>query len=202
MIIHGDIKPHNVLVCEGNGGEFVAKIADFGSSRTGRTEGDSHHLHHSEIWSPPEYHHRKFSISAAKKMDAYSFALLCLWLLLDESHGAVDAESATKVLQEMKQKGDLTGEAQVVVFSLSLETASKDRLASLLKTTLEEDPAKRALDVQALAQLLSPNQYGPDLYMLLTFTYKIRDIDSMIYGGLPVLQETIHINFKVRQQSI
>ncbi|PMD20718.1 kinase-like protein, partial [Hyaloscypha hepaticicola] len=83
LIIHGDMKPQNILICEGDGGGLVAKIADFGSSRSGQEEEDMHQLHHSGIWSAPEYHHREFSIAAAKKMDAYSFCLVCLWLLLD-----------------------------------------------------------------------------------------------------------------------
>jgi serine/threonine protein kinase len=38
----------------------------------------------SELWTAPEYHHRGFNISSAKRMDVYSFGMLCLWLLFQE----------------------------------------------------------------------------------------------------------------------
>lgn len=42
----------------------------------------------SETWSAPEWHHRGFKLSAAMKMDAYSFGLLCLWVLTIDKLGA------------------------------------------------------------------------------------------------------------------
>lgn len=159
MIIHGDMKPQNILICEGDGGGLVAKIADFGSSRSGQEEEDMHQLHHSGIWSAPEYHHREFSIAAAKKMDAYSFCLVCLWLLLDDSHGAIDGDSSTEVLRQMKESQDIIARARNLVATLGLESAASHQLACIFETTLAGDPMKRIIDVQEIAQLLNSNQY-------------------------------------------
>jgi serine/threonine protein kinase len=155
VIVHCDMKPQNILIVEGNRGGLVAKIADFGSSMIGQEEEDMYSLPHSGIWSAPEYHHRKISIAAAKKMDAYSFSLICLWLLLDEPHGAIDGDSSTTVL---RQSCDFIARAHDLVTSLDLENEASQRLGCLFETTLADDPLKRIIDVQAMPKLLDPNR--------------------------------------------
>jgi len=197
VIVHCDLKPQNILIFEGDGGGLVAKIADFGSSMTGQEEEDMYGLPHSGIWSAPEYHHRKISIAAAQTMDAYSFSLLCLWLLLDESHGAIDGDSSTTVLRQMKESCDFIARARDLVTSLGLENEASHRLAYLFETTLADDPLKRVIDVQAMPKLLNRDEYGQNCCFFHSFTYMARDHHSMIYGGSPVLQVTNHVNFKV-----
>src|SRR5271156_4567636 len=81
-VIHGDIKPENVLIFEKDGC-CTAKVTDFGYS-TSVASGASIFLPRSAPWQTPEYHHRQFLFSQALKAEVYSFGLLCLWLLFGD----------------------------------------------------------------------------------------------------------------------
>ncbi|KAF8459297.1 kinase-like domain-containing protein, partial [Kalaharituber pfeilii] len=82
-IIHGDIKPDNILVYENpeKGEAVVAKLTDFGYSTMGANEDSAVALGCTPAWCAPEYHTRKFTVRDAKKTDIYSFAMVCAWLL-------------------------------------------------------------------------------------------------------------------------
>ncbi|KAI1429751.1 hypothetical protein F5Y12DRAFT_709753 [Xylaria sp. FL1777] len=77
-IVHGDIKPGNVLVFGDK--EPVPKLADFGfaafaSNKHIRIVG-------TEIWRAPEIASRlTHTLKQAKISDAFSFGLLCLWVI-------------------------------------------------------------------------------------------------------------------------
>lgn len=81
-IVHGDIKPDNILVCKGQSGELQAKVTDFGYSCFGCKEEDHVHLGYTAFWHAPEWRHRAFTIKEAKLMDLYSFGKICTWILL------------------------------------------------------------------------------------------------------------------------
>ena len=71
-----------------------AKVADFGYSTLALID-ETIALPRSKPWSAPEWHHRGFTFDQARKQDLYSFALLCLWLLLPDksSTSAADVPS-------------------------------------------------------------------------------------------------------------
>lgn len=81
-IVHGDIKPDNVLVCKGKTGEPQATVTDFGYSCFGCKEEDRVHLGYTAFWHAPEWRNRAFTIKEAKLMDVYSFGKICTWILL------------------------------------------------------------------------------------------------------------------------
>jgi hypothetical protein len=118
------------------------------------------HLPRSDPWNAPEYNHRKFSNAAAKKMDTYSFAMLCVWLLLDECHGVVDAESAVKLLRQMKETNNFKDKVCELIESLVPEGIVADKLVYLFRMTLVEGPFERTLGMQDLAELLNPGRYA------------------------------------------
>jgi serine/threonine protein kinase len=159
VIIHGDIKPQNILIFESPEHNLVAKIADFGNSAAGVSEDDLCQLPRSDPWTAPEYHHRKFSISAAKRMDIYSFAMLCLWLLLDGNQGVVDAETSIKFLRGMKETSSLGDESRKVVKALKLENHMAQKLVVLFRTGLSPNPEARGLSMQDLAESLNFDPY-------------------------------------------
>lgn len=78
-IIHGDIKPQNILVFKDSNGDFVVKVADFGYS-TILAGKKGVLMPKSEPWFAPEWEKGcEYSRIEAQKMDAYSFGMLCLW---------------------------------------------------------------------------------------------------------------------------
>jgi len=159
VIVHGDIKPQNILIFENQDHKLVAKIADFGNSVVGVSEDDLCQLPRSDPWTAPEYHHRKFPVSAGKKMDIYSFAMLCLWLLLDENQGVFDAASSTKVFKNMKETSSFGDQPRRIVESLKLENQMAQRLVHMLETSLSQMPEDRVLSMQDLAESLNTDQY-------------------------------------------
>ena len=78
-IIHGDIKPTNVLIFKEHEA-YTAKVADFGFS-TKVMEDGLVRLPCSMPWYAPKYYPRNFSYAAAQRCDFFSFDMLCLWLL-------------------------------------------------------------------------------------------------------------------------
>ncbi|KAK3374185.1 kinase-like domain-containing protein [Lasiosphaeria ovina] len=84
-IIHGDIKPQNVLVFKLDG-RYVTKVTDFGYSSWFRDDTDRIRLPRSRPWHAPEGDRlsRNFSFAEAKRADIFSYALLCFWILFEK----------------------------------------------------------------------------------------------------------------------
>jgi len=83
-IVHGDVKPENVLIFNNERGLPVPKVADFGFSCLGAKDTDMIRMPKTPPWEAPEWHPRGFTIAAAKKADFYSFGLLCVWILFND----------------------------------------------------------------------------------------------------------------------
>lgn len=162
VIAHGDIKPQNILIFESEEHKLIAKITDFGNSIAGANEDDLCHLPYSDPWTAPEHHHRKFTVSAAKKMDIYSFSSLCIWLLLDEKQGVVDADSSMKVFREMKE-GNFEDKMKKTIQILKLENQMAERFVLAIETSLSQKPEKRVFSMQDLAESFNSDPYGCSL---------------------------------------
>ena len=80
-MIHGDIKPQNMLVFKDSTGKITVKVADFGYITIAASEGGRVFLPKSRPWNAPEHHFEGFTSFKARKTDAYSFGMLCLWVL-------------------------------------------------------------------------------------------------------------------------
>ncbi|CEL08488.1 hypothetical protein ASPCAL11637 [Aspergillus calidoustus] len=86
-VVHGDIKPQNVLVFGGRNTVHFVRISDFGYSTLFAKLEDKILMPQTPPWIAPEYHKgQAVDRAAAQKMDVYSFGLLCLWLLFYNVH--------------------------------------------------------------------------------------------------------------------
>ena len=85
-IVHGDVKPENILIFRNREGKLIAKLADFGCSVLGTSSDQLVRLRKSEPWFALEYHHRDFKLHMARRMDIYSFGMLCLWILFSNDN--------------------------------------------------------------------------------------------------------------------
>jgi serine/threonine protein kinase len=57
-VVHGDIKPDNVLIFDGTSGEVTAKIVDFAYSARWTRAGDFARIPSTKPWNAPEWHLR------------------------------------------------------------------------------------------------------------------------------------------------
>ncbi|KAL9121918.1 MAG: hypothetical protein Q9187_001522 [Circinaria calcarea] len=74
-IVHGDIKPDNILIFKDETG-FMAKVIDFGCSCFGSRNDDLVLLSRTAQWAAPEVGTSHISIEAAKLADIYSYGML------------------------------------------------------------------------------------------------------------------------------
>lgn len=102
-VVHGDIKPANILVFQGGSSGLNVKLTDFGYSRwLAPLEATSLiNLPNSGSWTAPEHHHRGFDFVSATKSDVYSFGGFALWLLFYNITGSdSDFTSDTSDLEQ------------------------------------------------------------------------------------------------------
>jgi serine/threonine protein kinase len=83
-IIHGDIKPENVLIFKDNTGEYTAKVTDFGYSTRFAHKDDLINMPKSRPWNAPEHDRDRFTPVQAQRMDVFSFGMLCVWVLFEK----------------------------------------------------------------------------------------------------------------------
>ena len=171
-IIHGDLKPKNVLIFKDEQELFVARVMDFGCSTRHCNDNDLVMIREKSIpWNDPEIHHRLGAVSAlrAKKMDIYSLGVLCLWVIF-EGHDFYPADSTSTQTSEPKMTVMELLQSHISDKSflcLSLELLEKDdrldidmktRLGKLFNSTLTEDPTKRCSNLDELLKLMSPDR--------------------------------------------
>ena len=174
-IIHGDIKPGNVLIFEDDA-RVVAKVADFGFATCLQGDNDLISIPISEPWNAPEYDDHYFRPEAAKKMDVYSFALLCTWLLFEagSTNGLLPPpdtnletgqtvrfetrQSEKNLLQLWKRDRDdklAKWISWLVREDVRLNGRIKDNLIQFFRSALAFDPDSRCMEFEQLLALLS-----------------------------------------------
>lgn len=148
-VIHGDIKPENILVFCENENHYVAKVTDFGYSTMFARESDSISMPYSKYWTAPEHHHRGFTPMQARQMDAYSFGMLCLWLAFDRT--MVDRAD------NIREYSEILEEYTPGLNEKSLHSSDQVNysLHTLFKLSLSKDPTQRTADFSSFLELLS-----------------------------------------------
>ncbi|KAH8598398.1 serine/threonine protein kinase japonica group [Bisporella sp. PMI_857] len=167
-IIHGDIKPENVLIFKDKNGEYHAKVIDFGYSTLYADNSHRIKLPISIPWNAPEHDRRarEWTPSEAVRTDLFSFGMLCFWLLfepylsgatlLPRDLGDIGLSgSVADMLREMK--GECQAYAQLLSAS---ETALGHDKQTILKeffnSSLSREPEKRGTSLSGLLRMLDP----------------------------------------------
>jgi len=182
-MVHGDIKPPNVLIFRDKAGAVFAKLADFGYTRWALDENAVSLIKppRSRPWDAPEYHHRGFSVAQAKKMDIFSFGMLCIWVLFEDKLSTDTLASMetfyTKdtfmpmayqtrifrdlnLIDELKHGDGLLALAHNLVRMEKMLGESQVRgLVNFFDSALAHDPERRMLDMEELTLLLGQDWY-------------------------------------------
>ena len=154
-IIHGDIKPANVLVFENGSIKYTARVADFGYSTWLAGTDDAVLMPRTPHWTAPEWHHRPMHSASAIRMDVYSFGLLCLWLLF--YHGE---ETQRRNFYKDLESGEETSTLarQLVVEANVMDDDVRNNLHKLFDLSLALDPAERCSNLGQLVCLLATDR--------------------------------------------
>ena len=173
-VVHGDIKPQNVLVFQDAiTREITVKVADFGYSTLTMGESGKVFLPKSRPWNAPEHHFRGFKAQEAKKTDVYSFGLLCLWFLFRSrlsdipqatADGTTDLISFNAplfgrrtLLELLKDEDRVEDIANRLVESMP-GSEYRIRLQEIFSLTLPLNPGKRTCDLARIVGLLGQNK--------------------------------------------
>ena len=132
-----------------NDDRHVMKVTDFGYSTIFARDSDIILMPYSNYWTAPEYHHRGFTPIQARLMDAYSFGMLCFWLLFDRTMTGHDGNIAEDPEILVEYTRGLTEE------TLHLSDQVNYNLYNLFKISLSKDPAQRTADFGTFLELLS-----------------------------------------------
>lgn len=141
---------------------------DFGSS-TPPTPDALIYLPSSAPWTAPERTHRAVPTQLAKRMDVFSFGLLCLWVLIGHQHS--DDSWLRDMLQSLEthskptaasEKSDHIEESNLlcqlatglIEDSRMFESDAEDNLKAFFRSTLAPRPETRVLDWSLLIQYL------------------------------------------------
>ncbi|KAI4171066.1 MAG: hypothetical protein LQ348_006994 [Seirophora lacunosa] len=172
-VVHGDIKPSNVLIHRENNDTILAKVADFGFSALA-SSSEFVFLPQSIPWNAPEWHWRGFTFDQAIRQDVYSFGLLCLWLLQpaeSELEGTLGFEGKNpsnsrfstrndKHLEDVTSMNRVCLAANRTIKSLKgLSHDQENRLLTLFDLTLSSDPSNRTNDMRDLFHLMYNQQH-------------------------------------------
>ncbi|VUC26625.1 unnamed protein product [Clonostachys rosea] len=187
-IIHGDIKPENIVVFRVGQDEYDARLIDFGYSTLYSTEKLRIQLPISKPWNAPEHDRpaREWTLEGAKLADIYSFGLLCLWILFERSFSGqaplpptVSDPQIRRLLQdedwypnkdqdimlEIKALGDSVQRfvSQLLGAQDDLTGVEKSTLERSFRTSLSKDPSRRTGTLGLLLEGLGFVNSGTEL---------------------------------------
>lgn len=154
-IVHGDIKPANVLIFEDETG-LVAKVIDFGCSCFGSKDNDLVLLSRTAQWAAPEIGDAHMSIRAAKLTDIYSYGMVCAWIFFGQDMPAADFVRLPSNFEHAAERLMRIGETEIEESQdtfLMLST-SVHSLREFFKSSFQAAHERRARNVKSLLDQL------------------------------------------------
>lgn len=121
-------------------------MTDFGYSCMGAKDNDIVYLPMSRDWCAPEYHDRGIELHRAKKMDIYSFGMVCLWVLFGDEFVALRVE-----LERTNDRHQFHHSAMGLASTAELPGT---QLRTFFELALCEDWQAREADLEKLVLLL------------------------------------------------
>jgi hypothetical protein len=161
-----------VLISSDGDSNYTAKVADFGYSTLAASDDDLIAMPMSRPWNAPKRDGGQVKLSEAKKMDAYSFGMLCLWTLFKEKffetalkylepHDSVSFIEPRgeyfrqSLVEKLKQSDKLRVLArELVETTTSISNQQRRNLGRFFDSTLTHDSDRRISDFRYLIQLL------------------------------------------------
>lgn len=171
-VVHGDIKPDNILVFPDDNHTFLARVSDFGFSVIKSNSSGFSKLPFSMNWNAPEYHRREFSVKAAKKMDIYSCGLVCMQVLFNKTLNHAIRETInlaevqgttqlgvqneyTSAIYTLKENDGIRHLAsRLVEETTEISSETKLALVEFFNQSLHRDPDQRSTLIENLIPLL------------------------------------------------
>lgn len=150
-IVHGDIKPDNVLIFQDETNRPFARVADFGFSTIFNSQSTVF-MPKSGHWTAPEWHHRGFKPASAMKMDVYSLGVLSLWLTFYEDQVHKSQPFPEYLTSRICSPPDLK---ETVLETSGINENAKVDLIEFFDATLARDADQRILDLTKCISLLT-----------------------------------------------
>lgn len=140
---------------EDSAGKPLAKVIDFAYSSLATNKNDKVYPPRTSAWvMAPEWHHRGFSVDAAKRLDVFSVGVVCLWVLFTPEIVAKFAECQTTsvehMLQTWKSQKQLLQIAQGLIEDCNLGSDLQAGLQRFFAATITDTANERQSDLGTL----------------------------------------------------
>ncbi|KAL4734295.1 hypothetical protein BDV11DRAFT_174909 [Aspergillus similis] len=162
-VIHGDIKPDNILVFGGKEPKpLTVKLSDFGYSVLDGEDAQEF-PGGTPDWESPELLERRQTKESLPLSDTYSYGLL-IWYIaaggqhpfesLSEVHAPFDSEDARQAIRDLKQTASIP---DIATWTL---TPDRGLFSTAFQLTLTKDPVQR--DLKRAVSYLKPEASSRD----------------------------------------
>lgn len=192
-MVHGDIKPQNIIVFREADGSFIPKVADFGYSSVDQGVEVPIYLPESYPWYAPELHdYPNFSLAQASTADVFSYGMLCLWFIFERylsgneplpkmpaaivmKYANSDEDASIKNLADLRGYiSPLELSDYLIAANTTLDSPSQLLLRQFFHGALALDPRERSTDLSTVISHLDEDnetvrvevngfQYNPPL---------------------------------------
>jgi serine/threonine protein kinase len=166
-VVHGDLKPENVLIFEDKDGDITAQVSDFGYSSFKTSDQEYITLASSWPWTAPEIElDSETTLAYAKAADVFSFGMLCIWILfVGSTHEAAASDvvntSFERRLFELKHRDQLVDFAETQIRSLPfIDPDLRAALNDIFTSTLSCAPEERDLTEKKVESAFRCKRYG------------------------------------------